>query len=114
ACIAVDSTGEDDALLGFGYGYLGRSGEWWHDVVERALTDELGADAAAEWLTDAFELAELHVLPEHQGRGIGRQLLGTILARGGGATVVLSTHDRDSAARHLYVSVGFIDLLRGF
>jgi hypothetical protein len=28
--------------------------------------------------------------------------------------VVLSTHDRESPARNLYRSVGFIDLLSGF
>src|SRR4051812_29031331 len=114
ACIAVDGAGESDEMVGFGYGYLGRPGEWWHDVVGRALADDLGADAAAKWLTDTFELAELHVLPEQQGRGAGRRLLSTVLAESGGTTVVLSTHDRESPARHLYRSVGFVDLLRGF
>ena len=32
----------------------------------------------------------------------------------GGATAVLSTHDRDSPARHLYPSSGFVDLLPDF
>jgi ribosomal protein S18 acetylase RimI-like enzyme len=108
AVAAVDETSGD--LVGFGYGYLGRRGEWWHDVVVRAL----GRDTAKQWLTDAFELAELHVDPARHGRGIGRRILERLLAESGGTTVVLSTHDRDSPARALYRSVGFVELLTDF
>lgn len=97
-------------LVGFGYGYHGRPGEWWHDVVAAAL----GREAARTWLSDAFELAELHVAPEHQGVGVGRELLHATLRAAGGRTVVLSTHDRESPARALYRSEGFVDLLRDF
>ena len=100
----------DDRLVGFGYGYRGRTGEWWHDTVAKAL----GRDVARRWLADAFELAELHVQPDRQGQGIGRQILERILAAAGGSTVVLSTPDRESAARKLYRSVGFVDLRGGF
>jgi ribosomal protein S18 acetylase RimI-like enzyme len=99
-----------DTLVGFGYGYHGRAGEWWHDVVASAL----GGEAAHQWLSDAFELAELHVDPDYQGGGLGRQLLDSVLSSATGSTVVLSTHDRESAARSLYRSVGFVDLLRNF
>lgn len=100
----------DGDVVGFGYGYRGRAGDWWHDVVAKAL----GRRAAREWLSDSFELAELHMLPDWQGRGIGRRVLETVLARAQGSTTVLSTHDRESAARTLYRSVGFTDLLTGF
>jgi len=100
----------DDHLVGFGYGYRGRSGEWWHDIVAKAL----GRDASREWLADAFELAELHVLPAHHGNGVGRALLTTLLDGVPTHTVVLSTHDQDSPARSLYRSAGFEDLLTGF
>ena len=99
-----------DTLVGFGYGYHGRPGEWWHDVVAAAL----GREAARTWLSDAFELAELHVDPDHQGGGVGRRLLDQVLDSADGQTVVLSTHDRESVARSLYRSVGFVDLLRNF
>jgi ribosomal protein S18 acetylase RimI-like enzyme len=101
---------EDDALVGFGYGYHGRPGEWWHDVVAAAL----GREAARTWLSEAFELAELHVDPDRQGVGVGRQLIDTLLGATSRPTVVLSTHDRESPARSLYRSVGFVDLLRDF
>jgi len=106
AAIAVDG----ETVLGFGYGYRGRPGEWWHDVVAAAL----GRQEARRWMSDAFELAELHVDPARHGEGLGRRLLETVLAAAHGATVVLSTHDRDSPARALYRSVGFVDLLRDF
>ena len=97
-------------LVGFGYGYRGRAGEWWHDIVAKAL----GREAAKDWLADAFELAELHLLPAQHGNGIGRSMLTTLLDGVTARTVVLSTHDRDSAARSLYRSAGFEDLLTGF
>lgn len=100
----------DDELVGFGYGYRGRAGEWWHDIVAKAL----GREAAKEWLTDAFELAELHLLPEQHGHGIGRSMLTALLDVVTTHTVVLSTHDQDSPARSLYRSTGFEDLLTGF
>ena len=101
---------DDEDLVGFGYGYRGRPGDWWHDVVAAAL----GRRMAREWLTESFELAELHVRPAYHGRGLGRRVLETVLSAAGGMTIVLSTHDRESPARHLYRSVGFVDLLTGF
>ena len=112
AVVAVDESVGDDLgdLVGFGYGYRGRRGEWWHDIVVEAL----GRETAERWMHDAFELAELHVQPDRQGQGLGRQILDRILADATGETVVLSTHDRESAARRLYRSTGFVDLLGGF
>lgn len=108
--VSVLALAEAGELVGFGYGYLGQAGEWWHDVVANALGDE----SADRWLADAFELAELHVAPAHQGRGVGRTILQTLLDESRGRTVVLSTHDRRSPAYSLYRSVGFVDLLRRF
>jgi GNAT superfamily N-acetyltransferase len=98
------------ALVGFGYGYLGASGQWWHDVVAGAL----GRSSARRWLRDGFELAELHVLPDHQGNGLGRAMLTDVLSRATARHAVLSTPDIESPARALYRSEGFEDLLCGF
>jgi ribosomal protein S18 acetylase RimI-like enzyme len=108
--VAVLALGDDGSLVGFAYGYRGRAGEWWHDIVAEAL----GREQANRWMADAFELAELHVRPDHQGCGLGRQLLASIDDNATGTTIVLSTHDRESAARGLYLSAGFVDLLRAF
>ena len=104
------ATDDNACTVGFCYGYHGQAGDWWHDVVARAI----GRRDAADWLSDSFELAELHVHPSHHGRGLGRRLLGSVLELASGTTVVLSTHDRESPARKLYRSVGFVDLLTGF
>jgi ribosomal protein S18 acetylase RimI-like enzyme len=105
---ATATAGAD--LVGFGYGYRGRRGEWWHDTVARAI----GRSAAKRWLDQAFEIAELHVLPDFHGQGVGRRLLDLLLDRADGSTVVLSTHDRESPARSLYRSAGFTELQTGF
>jgi GNAT superfamily N-acetyltransferase len=103
-----------DTVVGFGYGYHGRPGDWWHDVVARALGQQAGRRQARDWLDDSFELAELHVHPTRHGEGIGRCILQSVLSRAQGTTAVLSTHDRESPARHLYRSTEFVDLLTGF
>jgi ribosomal protein S18 acetylase RimI-like enzyme len=106
---ASDGSGGGEAVLplvGFGYGYNGAAGQWWHDIVAGAL----GRDATKRWLRDSFELAELHVLPSHQGRGLGRALLTDVLTRATADHALLSTPDTESPARILYRSYGFVDL----
>lgn len=97
-------------LAGFAYGYRGRAGDWWHDVV----TGALDRASVQQWMDDDFEVAELHVRPERQGHGLGRLLLQTLIDNSSSRTIVLSTHDRDSPARVMYRSFGFTDLLRDF
>jgi ribosomal protein S18 acetylase RimI-like enzyme len=106
-------TATPQVLAGFIYGFHGRSGQWWHDTVAAALAS-LDPPMATAWLADSFEVAELHVLPAYQGRGIGRRLLLELSDGRPERTVVLSTHDAESPARKLYRSVGFADLLAGF
>ena len=101
---------EDGTLVGFGYGYTTTPGQWWHDLVKRAL----GRDLAAAWLKDAFELSELHVLPDYQGRGAGRDLLLQLAAGIPHSAMLLSTPDADTRAFRLYRSLGFEDLRRHY
>lgn len=111
ALVAADGDGRP---AGFGYGFRGAPGQWWHDTVARALAAARGNEAAASWLGDSFELAELHVLPEYQGRGIGTDLLLRLSAGRPERTALLSTRDADTPARRLYRGVGFTDLLTRF
>jgi ribosomal protein S18 acetylase RimI-like enzyme len=100
----------DGTLVGFGYGYTTLPGQWWHDLVHRALSAEL----AAVWLRNAFELSELHVLPPFQGRGLGRRLI-TDLADGiPHQAMLLSTPDSDTRAFRMYRALGFVDLRRHY
>ncbi|MBW8480905.1 GNAT family N-acetyltransferase [Actinomadura sp. PM05-2] len=104
------------AVRGFAYGFHGERGQWWHDVVYEALVREGGPAHAAHWMDDSFEVAELHVHPDAQGRGLGRGLLSSLCAGRTERTVVLSTLDgeRETPARRLYRSVGMVDLLTAF
>ncbi len=106
---------EGDRLVGVGYGQPGQAGQWWHDVVATAVAAQSGRDAAQDWLGSCFEVVELHVLPTHQGKRIGRDVLRTLLADATERTAALSALEPDgSPARRLYTSEGFIPLLSDF
>jgi ribosomal protein S18 acetylase RimI-like enzyme len=102
---ALDDSGE---VIGFAYGYRGAPGQWWHDEVRR----DLSAEIAARWLTDPFEVCELHVRPDHQGHGLGQELLTRLLDGCPHETVVLSTPEGESRAWRLYRRLGFVDVRR--
>jgi ribosomal protein S18 acetylase RimI-like enzyme len=97
----------DDTLVGFAYGYTTKPGQWWHDQVHAAIPAE-----SFGWLDDAFELSEMHVLPEYQGFGLGRSLLTSLSAELAHHAILLSTPDRETRAFRLYRSLGFVDLAR--
>jgi ribosomal protein S18 acetylase RimI-like enzyme len=111
----------DGKLAGFTYGFHGENGQWWHDMVaaalatrSRAVSGDYGAEPPREWLDDSFEVAELHVLPSWQGKGIGRSLLLSLASGRPERTAVLSTADAPTRARRLYRGLGFTDLLTDF
>ncbi|MDT4932915.1 MAG: hypothetical protein QOK11_807 [Pseudonocardiales bacterium] len=108
ACRAA--VGADGTLVGFGYGYTALPGQWWHDLVRRSMPPEMAHD----WLTDAFELSELHMLPEYQGHGIGRTLLLELAAAIPHRSMLLSTPDADTRAFRMYRHLGFVDLARHY
>ena len=101
-------------LTGFCYGFHGAPGQWWHDRVRSGLTAARGQAAAHAWLADTLEVAELHVLPDYQGRGFGSGLLRELTSGRNERTAVLSTRDAESVARRMYRGAGFTDLLTGF
>jgi len=101
-------------IVGFAYGFSGAPGQWWHDVVWSAIVATAGRAEARVWLDDALEIAEVHVLPEFQARGIGRQMMLMLTADRPERTALLSTRDALTPARHLYRSLGFSDLLTNY
>jgi ribosomal protein S18 acetylase RimI-like enzyme len=110
---AVATFGDDSSLLGFGYGYTSTPGQWWHDQIRASLR----RDAGNAWLSDCFELVELHVRPTAQGQGIGQRQLRALLSGVAHGTVLLSTPEADesiSRAWRLYRRFGFVDVLRNF
>ncbi len=102
--VALDATGR---MLGFGYGYTSLPGQWWHDLVLRAIPS-----GAQEWLGSAFELSELHVTPPAQGAGLGERLLRSLADGLPHRTMVLSTPEGENRAWRLYRRLGFTDLAR--
>ena len=102
--------GGGERLVGFGYGYQVAPGQWWHDQVRQAMDRR----TAKHWLPGAFEVCELHVLPDQQSRGLGRQLLHALLAGLPQPVALLSTPDADTKAFRLYRADGFVDLARGY
>ena len=109
--VTADGTG---AAVGFGYGFHGAAGQWWHDTVSRALAERRGDAAAAAWVDDSFEVAELHVAPDHQGHGVGAAVLLSLTSGRPERTALLSTRDANTPARRLYHGTGFTDLLTAF
>ncbi len=108
----VAAVDEQDRLVGIAYGYVGGRGQWWHDHVHAALAAALGRAQADAWLTGAFEVCELHVRPEAQRTGLGRELLDTLLHDQPSDTAVLTTPDADTRARGFYRAAGWTDLVR--
>lgn len=108
------TTSSSGRVVAFSYGFRGMPGQWWHDVVRAGITARSGARVATAWLADALEIAEVHVHPAYQARGIGRRMMLTLTAGRAERTAVLSTRDALTPARRLYRSLGFSDLLTDF
>lgn len=104
----------NNTLVGVTYGYQGSPGQWWYEQVRRGVTDREGASVADGWLSDYFELTEIHVRPEHHGGGIGEALLRTLLDGVGQRHVLLSTPEGPTRAWRLYRRLGFADVLRHY
>jgi ribosomal protein S18 acetylase RimI-like enzyme len=101
-------------IVGFAYGFHGGGGQWWHDLVSRAVASVLGGRASDDWFGDSLEIAEVHVHPSYQGRGTGLAMMLRLTAGRPEPVAVLSTMDSDTKARRLYRGLGFTDLLTSF
>ena len=104
----------DERMAGIAYGYRGAPGQWWHEQVRRGIVRHEGPAAAEAWLGDYFELTEVHVRPDSQGRGTGEQLLRRLLGEVHTTNVLLSTPEGPSRAWQLYGRLGFVGVLRNY
>jgi ribosomal protein S18 acetylase RimI-like enzyme len=110
----VASAEPDTQIVAFSYGFRGKQGQWWHDVVRSAISARAGSAAVTTWLADPLEIAEVHVRPEFQHQGIGRRMMRALTLDRTERTAILSTQDTESPARRLYQGLGFTDLLTDF
>ncbi len=104
-------------IVGVAYGFLGSPDSWWDAELRRGLRLQ-GGPTEQQWeiLRSYFELAEIHVLPQYQGHGLGRKLLEALLCNAPARYALLSTPEvpnEDNGAFRLYRSTGFFDVLRG-
>lgn len=111
-CVAAFDS--DDRMTGIAYGYRGSPGQWWHEQVRRGVTENRGPAVAEAWMSDYFELTELHVLPDRQGQGIGEELVRRLVSGADTSNVLLSTPEGPSRAWRLYRRLGFDDVLRDY
>ena len=110
----IVTSGDPAHVVAFTYGFRGMPGQWWHDVVRAGIVARSGQRDAATWLDYALEIAEVHVHPDFQARGIGRLMMLALTAGRPERTALLSTRDAETPARRLYHSLGFVDLLTEF
>ena len=100
-----------DRILGFLYGYTYVPGHWWPIHVGPRLE----AEGHGALLENTFELLELAVLPDAQGKGIGTALLRQLFATMPHDHVLLNTNAReDNRAVDLYRRLGFRVLISDF
>ena len=105
-------------MLGVAYGYCGAPDQWWQQQVVAGL-HRVGADSTriSELMTSYFELTELHIAPQAQGRGLGEALARRLLTDRCEAHVLLSTPEINGEANRawrLYRRLGFTDIIRGY
>ncbi|MBU3870443.1 GNAT family N-acetyltransferase [Streptomyces sp. 4503] len=105
---ALGATTPSGRLVGFVYGMPNDRTHWWSTVVQPYLR----AAGQDDWLDDSFVITELHVHPDFQDRGIGRELITTITDGADQPRSILSAIDTESPARALYHSLGYRDLAR--
>ena len=106
----------DNGVVGVAYGFLGSPDSWWDAELRRGLRLQ-GGPTEEQWdiVRNYFELAEIHVLPQYQGRGLGRKLLEGLLWNAPARYALLSTPEvpnEDNGAFRLYRATGFFDVLR--
>jgi len=97
----VARSGADPVALA--YGYLGVPGRWWSTQVERALAPA----QRREWLEEWFEVVEIAVRPDHQGRGVGSHVHDRLLAEAGWPRALLTARADDPDVRGFYERRGW-------
>jgi ribosomal protein S18 acetylase RimI-like enzyme len=105
--LAFGAFDASDRMVGFSYGYTSAPGLWWREQVAAGLT----VSQRDRWLTDAFEVAELHVEPAAQGQKLGSQLHDRLVFQLPHQTALLSVMHRSERAWRLYRSRGWQTLI---
>lgn len=93
--------------VGFSYGRTVTTRIPWYELVMKPLRAE-GLD---DWLKNAYQVAEMAVIPAAQGQGVGSRLHDALLEGLSHRRAVLTTMSTNSAAYQLYRHKGWTVLL---
>ncbi|MEU4198021.1 GNAT family N-acetyltransferase [Kribbella sp. NPDC026611] len=94
---------DEGRVVGFSWGYVGQRGQYWSDLVCKALPREL----ADEWVGNHFEIVELAILPSHRQRGLGQALHDRILEGVDRRCLLSTSADGNDPAVRLYLRSGW-------
>lgn len=92
---------EEEALAGVLFGYDFVENSWWARQIQEYLPD------GVDWHQGSFELNELMVHPDYQGRGLARSLLNQLISHANYEHVLLCVRENNTPAIHSYESLNF-------
>ena len=82
---------------------------WWAQQIQNRLSVD------RDWYSHTFELNELAVLPSHQRKGIGRQLMEALIHSLSHIIILLGTAQTNNEhVISLYQSLGFENVIEDF
>ncbi|CAM4291628.1 acetyltransferase [Bacillus manliponensis] len=102
----VAALNEEGLLIGFSYGYTSLKGQFYHDLLKIALSEENNQ----HWLEDCFECVELSVHTDYRGKGLGTILHNILLENAPNKTSILTTQVDNDIARRMYNKLNWIDV----
>jgi len=110
--VAIDTERhKQESIVGFAYGYHLQPEYGWRQVLGPPL-EQAGH---SHWLTDAYCLAELALLPEYWGMGLGGRLHDALFEDLPYARWILSTMQNNGTnAYQMYRKRGWGDLLENY
>lgn len=100
---------DDEKLVGFVYGFDFLKENWWAMQIDSKLP------SGTDWYKNTFELNELAVLEEYQGKGYGKELMKCLIENFRGDKILLSTKRfENEKIINFYHKLGFKDLINPF
>jgi GNAT superfamily N-acetyltransferase len=101
---------EREGLMGFAYGWRSTEG----DDLRAVFLEKLGPAELSLWTADSFEIADFAILPEEQGKGVGKELYSAFFKGIEEKRGVLKTHCSDSIEVQMYRRRGWATLIEQF